>query len=206
MFHLTLIFYPHHTGMRSQMLYTSVSFEICQERMFVKQRRTHGWSTYLLSKEIFMLKQKSSNLYMICFNSVKKFWVIIYALCIGMRSQMLYTNAGAELGGCLGGPLPPKILPGPPSGPPKIRSLSESPKQTIDSSLVAKLAPPVPPQMKMSGSAPAQTGHLKSAKSECLWSLLSKKIFMLKQKSSNLYMIGFNSVIKFLSDCLSTLH
>jgi len=41
-----------------------------------------------------------------------------------MRSQMLYTNAGAELGGCLGGPLPPKILPGPPSGPPKIRSLS----------------------------------------------------------------------------------
>jgi len=124
MFHLTLIFYPHHTGMRSQMLYTSVSFEICQERMFVKQRRTHGWSTYLLSKEIFMLKQKSSNLYMICFNSLKKFWVIIYALCIGMRSQMLYTNAGAELGGCLGGPLPPKILPGPPSGPPKIRSLS----------------------------------------------------------------------------------
>jgi len=41
MFHLTLIFYPHHTGMRSQMLYTNGSFEICQERMFVKQRRTH---------------------------------------------------------------------------------------------------------------------------------------------------------------------
>jgi len=34
MFHLTLIFYPH------QMLYTNRSFEICQERMFVKQRRT----------------------------------------------------------------------------------------------------------------------------------------------------------------------
>jgi len=73
MFHLILIFYPHHTGMRSQMLYTNGSFEICQERMLVKQRRTHGWSTYLLSKKIFMLKQKLSNLYMMCFNSVKKF-------------------------------------------------------------------------------------------------------------------------------------
>ena len=73
MFHLTLTFYPHHTGIHSQMLYTNGSFEICQELMFVKQRRTHGWSTYLLSKKIFMLKQKSSNLYMICFNSVKKF-------------------------------------------------------------------------------------------------------------------------------------
>jgi len=29
---------------------------------------------------------------------------------------------------------------------------------------------------------------------------------MLKQKSSNLYMIGFTSVRKFLSDFLSTLH
>jgi len=53
--------------MRSQMLYTNRSFEICQERIFVKQRRTHGWSTYLLSKKVYMLKQISSNLYMICF-------------------------------------------------------------------------------------------------------------------------------------------
>jgi len=37
--------------MRPQMLYTNGSFEICQERMFVKQRWTHGWSTYLLSKK-----------------------------------------------------------------------------------------------------------------------------------------------------------
>ena len=73
MFHLTLIFYPHHTGMRSQMLHTNGSFKICQERMFVKQRRTHSWRTYLLSTKIFMLKQKSSKLYMIYFNSVKKF-------------------------------------------------------------------------------------------------------------------------------------
>jgi len=44
--------------MRSQMLYTNKPFEICQERMFVKQRPTHGWSTYLLPKKIFMLKKK----------------------------------------------------------------------------------------------------------------------------------------------------
>jgi len=56
MFHLTLIFYPHHTGMHSQMLYTNGSFEICQERIFVKQRWTHGWRTYLLSKKIFEAK------------------------------------------------------------------------------------------------------------------------------------------------------
>jgi len=42
MFHLTLIFYPHHTGMRSQMLSINGSFEICQEQMFVKQRRKDG--------------------------------------------------------------------------------------------------------------------------------------------------------------------
>jgi len=30
MFHLTLIFYPHHTDMCSQMLYINWSFEICQ--------------------------------------------------------------------------------------------------------------------------------------------------------------------------------
>jgi len=58
MFQLTLIFYPHHTGMRSEMLYTNGSFEMCQERMFVKQRRKNGWSIYLLSKKIFILKQK----------------------------------------------------------------------------------------------------------------------------------------------------
>jgi len=42
MFQLTLIFYPHHIGMPSEMLCTNGSFEICQERMFVKQRRKHG--------------------------------------------------------------------------------------------------------------------------------------------------------------------
>jgi len=42
MFHVTQIFYPHHIGMCSQMLYTNGLFEICQERMFVKQRRKDG--------------------------------------------------------------------------------------------------------------------------------------------------------------------
>ena len=40
--------YAHCSNMRSQMLYTRGSFEICQERMFVKQRRKHRWSSYLL--------------------------------------------------------------------------------------------------------------------------------------------------------------
>jgi len=30
------------------MLYTNGTLEICQERMFVKQRRKHSWSNYLL--------------------------------------------------------------------------------------------------------------------------------------------------------------
>jgi len=56
MFQLTLIFYRHHTGMRSEILYTNGSFEICQERMFVKQHQKNGWSIYLLPKKIFILK------------------------------------------------------------------------------------------------------------------------------------------------------
>ena len=52
--------------------------------MFVKQRWTHGWSNHLLSKKIFMLKQKSSNLYMIRFNSVRKY---LSDCCIRNRSQ-----------------------------------------------------------------------------------------------------------------------
>ena len=62
----------------------------------------------------------------------------------------------------------------------------------------------------------ALTGHLKSPKNKCLWGSVEhttealtccrKKIFMLKQKSSNLSIIGLNLVRNFLSDCLSTLH
>jgi len=40
--------YAHCSSMRSQMLYTNGSLEICQERVFVKQRRKHSWSSYLL--------------------------------------------------------------------------------------------------------------------------------------------------------------
>jgi len=58
MFQLTLIFYPHHTGMRSEMLYTNGPFEICQELMFVKQRRKNGLSIHLLPKKIFIYRQK----------------------------------------------------------------------------------------------------------------------------------------------------
>jgi len=36
------------SSMRSQVLYTRESFEICQERLFVKKRRKHRWSSYLL--------------------------------------------------------------------------------------------------------------------------------------------------------------
>jgi len=53
-----VIIYALCIGMRSQMLYTNRSFEICQVRMFVKQRRTHGRSSYLPGKNIFILKQK----------------------------------------------------------------------------------------------------------------------------------------------------
>jgi len=55
MFQLTLIFYPHHAGMQSEMLYTNGSFEICQERMFVEQCQktaeaiTCCWKKYLYS-------------------------------------------------------------------------------------------------------------------------------------------------------------
>ena len=58
MFQPTLIFYPHYTGMRSEMFYTNGSFEIWKERMFVKQHRKNDWSIYLLLKKIFMLKQR----------------------------------------------------------------------------------------------------------------------------------------------------
>jgi len=72
-------------------------FEDCQVRMFVKQRRKNGWSIYLLPKKYLYSSKKRSNLCMICFNSIKNFRVIIYALCIGMRSQMLYTNGSFEI-------------------------------------------------------------------------------------------------------------
>jgi len=63
MFQLTLIFYPHHTGMCSEMFYTNGSFEICQERMFVKQRRKHSLSSYLLPKKNIYTQAKIGQIY-----------------------------------------------------------------------------------------------------------------------------------------------
>jgi len=63
----TLIFHSHHTGMRSEKIYTNGSFEICQVRMFAKQRRTNGWNSYLPGKNIFVTKKKSLNVYIIMF-------------------------------------------------------------------------------------------------------------------------------------------
>ena len=40
--------YARCSSMRSKMLYTRGSFEICQEQLFVKQCRKHRWSSYLL--------------------------------------------------------------------------------------------------------------------------------------------------------------
>jgi len=73
MFHLTLIFYPHHTGMRSQMLYTNgVIWNL--PRANVCEAASNTRLKHLLAVEkIFMLMQKSSNLYIIGFNSVRKF-------------------------------------------------------------------------------------------------------------------------------------
>ena len=82
--------------------------------------------------------------------------------------------SGGRVGarGCQGGCFPPKILPVPPSSPAKIFRLTschciEVLHRPLTAPLVAKLAPPVPPQMKMSGSAPAGGSvvphpHLKS--------------------------------------------
>ena len=49
------------------MLYPNRRIEICHVRMFVKQRRAHGWSSYLPGKNIFIPQQKSSYLYIIMF-------------------------------------------------------------------------------------------------------------------------------------------
>jgi len=59
--------------MRSQMLYTNGSFEICQVRMFAKQRRTHGWNSYLPGK-IYLSQSKNRQISTsLCLKSVKTF-------------------------------------------------------------------------------------------------------------------------------------
>jgi len=69
-----------------------------------------------------------------------------------------YTYAGAELGGCQEGPLPPQNF----AWPPKIFRVTSCHcigvlHRPLTAPLVAKLAPP----MKMSGSAPVRTVHVR---------------------------------------------
>ena len=73
MFQLTLIFYQHHTGMRSEMLYTNGSFEIFQERCLWSSVEKTAEALTCCRKKYLYSSKKWSNLYMICFNSVKKF-------------------------------------------------------------------------------------------------------------------------------------
>ena len=134
MFQLTLIFY-HITQACLQKCFTLTGHlkSPKNECLWSSVEKTAEAFTCCRKKYLYSSKNRS-NLYMICSHSVKKFWVIICALCIGMRSQMLYTN-----------------------------------------------------------------GHLKSTKCECLWSSAEhtaeavtcrrKNIFILKEKSSNLYII-----------------
>ena len=80
------------------MLYPNRRIEIWQVRMFVKQCRTHGWSSYFPGKNIFIPQQKSSNLYIIyILCHWQSFWLCIYAHCSNMRSQMLSTRGSFEI-------------------------------------------------------------------------------------------------------------
>jgi len=66
--------------------------------MFVKQRRTHSWSSCLPGKKYTYPKGKIvKSLHHYVLGQWKRFWVYIYALCIGLRSQMLYPNRRIEI-------------------------------------------------------------------------------------------------------------
>jgi len=66
--------------------------------MFVKQRRTHSWSSYLPGKKYIHPQGKIvRSLHHYVLSQWKRFWVYIYALCIGLRSQMLYPNRRIEI-------------------------------------------------------------------------------------------------------------
>ena len=76
---------------------------------------------------------------------------LVYHSSEKLAHTIIYEQqSGAELGGCQGGHCPPKILPGPPSGPPKIFRVTschciEVLHRPLTAPLVAKLAPPVAP-------------------------------------------------------------
>jgi len=79
--------------------------------------------------------------------------------------------AGAELGGCQGGPLPSQNFAWPPSGPPKIFQISfwKSYADHWQLPLLQNWPLQWPPQMKMSGSAPG--GICRLTHSTVLWFL-----------------------------------
>ena len=74
--------------------------------------------------------------------------------CIDFKTQKYGLSRGGARG-CQGGNCPPKILPGPPSAPPKLGLFLKVLHRPLTVPLVAKLAVALqwPPQMKMSGSA-----------------------------------------------------
>ena len=65
--------------------------------MFVKQRRTHGWSSYLPGQNIYSKAKIVKSLHHYVLSQWKRFWVCIYAHCSSMRSQTLYTNGSFEI-------------------------------------------------------------------------------------------------------------
>ena len=81
-----------------QRLCTDGPFEDCKVRMFVKQRRTHSWSSCLPGKKYIYPEGKIvKSLHNYVLSQWKSFWVYIYALCIGLRSQMLYPKRRIEI-------------------------------------------------------------------------------------------------------------
>jgi len=77
--------------------------------------------------------------------------------------------AGAELGGCQGGPLPPPNSAWPPSGPPNFSGLFlKVLHRPLTAPLVAKLAPPMAPPNENAWLRPWLLGHTLFSKSRSL--------------------------------------
>ena len=68
-------------------------FEDCKVRMFVNQRPTQSWSSYLPGKKyIYPQGNIVKSLHHYVLSQWKRFWAYIYALCIVLHSQMFYPN------------------------------------------------------------------------------------------------------------------
>jgi len=69
--------------------------------MFLKQRQTHSWSCYLPGKKYIYPKGKIvKSLHHYVLSQWKRFWVYIYALCIGLRSKYFTLTGGLKSGKC----------------------------------------------------------------------------------------------------------